>query len=136
HIRAWGGAQGFRTTSGEKLRVRNSGGHILHYGFALEPTQARIRKANLSALYGGKKYAQSSSPQEVGFYEPHQKVLLFRGPHPAVMRDVAAAATSKYESRAPLIRFRRNYFWEDVALVIKRCTGISLGVHKNYRLLR
>jgi hypothetical protein len=51
------------------------------------------------------------------------------------MREIAAAATWTYHSRNPLIRFRRDYFWEDIALIIKRCTGISLGVHKNYRLI-
>ena len=41
-----------------------------------------------------------------------------------------------YVSRNPLIRLRGEYFWEDVALMIKRCSGVTLGVHKNYRLIR
>ena len=51
-IRAWGGAQGFRTTDRQKLRVKNSGGRYFHYGYALEPNQARVRVKNLNELYG------------------------------------------------------------------------------------
>src|SRR5262249_30613041 len=43
-IRASGGAQGFRTRAGEKLRVRNSGGRFFHYGYALEPEVARRKR--------------------------------------------------------------------------------------------
>jgi len=51
------------------------------------------------------------------------------------MRDVVAAANWTYTSRNPLIRFRKSYFWEDIALLIYRCTGLKLGVPKNYRLI-
>ena len=64
----------------------------------------------------------------------------FTGTHPSVMRDTVAAANWTYTSRSPLIRFgrkyRRSYFWEDVAMLVKRMTGITIGVHKNYRLIR
>lgn len=134
-IRAWGGAQGFRTVDREKLRVKNSGGHFLHYGFALEPGQARVKKDNLATLYSGKTggVIPTRTPR---FYDDDQKVRPFKGTHPAVMRELAAQATWTYQSRNPLIRFRKNYFWEDIALLIKRCTGVTLGVHKNYRLIR
>ena len=70
------------------------------------------------------------------FYDDDQKVKAFKGTHPAPMRDPVAAAHWTYTSRNPLIRFRREYFWEDIALLLKRCTGLTLGVHKNYRLLK
>ena len=133
-IRSVGDAQGFRAQDGQKLRVKDSGGHYLHYGFALEPGLARIKKHNLAALYSQEKPARPNARPE-GFYDPDQKVRPFRGTHPAVMRELAAAATWTYHSRSPLIRFRRNYFWEDIALLIQRCTGLTLGVHKNYRLI-
>jgi hypothetical protein len=136
NIRASGGAQGFRTTDGQKLSVKNSGGRYFHYGFALEPGQARIKLGNLNELYGNEKAREAGARQPARFYDDDQKVKPFKGTHPATMREIVAAATWTYESRNPLIRFRRNYFWEDVALIIKRCTGITLGVHKNYRLTK
>jgi len=134
-IRAWGGAQGFRTTDGQKLRVKNSGGRFLHYGYALEPNQARVRVQNLNKLYGNQADAQAAGNRPAAFYTDDEKVKPFKGTHPAVMRELVQAATWTYHSRNPLIRFTRNYFWEDVALIIKRGTGITLGVHKNYRLI-
>jgi hypothetical protein len=132
-IRSVGDAQGFRAIDGSKLRVKNSGGQYFHYGFALEPASMSVKKTNLTSLYGESKRAPKRPPT---FYDDDQKVKPFKGTHPAVMRELAAAATWKYTSRNPLIRFRRNYFWEDIALLIKQCTGITLGVHKNYRLIK
>src|SRR5882724_3403254 len=54
-IRACGGAQGFRTTDHQKLRVKNSGGRYFHYGYALEPGQARTRVTSLNELYSNQK---------------------------------------------------------------------------------
>jgi glycosyltransferase involved in cell wall biosynthesis len=129
-----GDAQGFRTTSGEKLRVKVSGGRYHHYGFAIDPKIMRRKKENLVTLYEPNPVEQRERPE--GFYDDDQKVKPFTGTHPAVMRDIVASADWTYRSRNPLIRFRRNYFWEDIALLVYRCTGLKLGVHRNYRLIR
>ena len=135
-IQSVGDAQGFRGSGGRKLHVKNSGGQYFHYGFALEPSQMRIRKDNLARLYAKDRNEPLPASRPVIAYDDDQKVKPFKGAHPAVMRELAAAATWTYHSRNPLIRLRRDYFWEDIALLIKRGTGITLGVHKNYRLIR
>lgn len=134
NIRSVGDAQGFRAADGQKLSVKMSGGRYHHYGFAIDPAVMQKKKANLNSLYNTEQAAPEPKPK--GVYDEDQKVRPFRGTHPAVMREVVAAAHWSYQSRCPLIRFRRNYFWEDVALLLKQCTGITLGVHKNYRLVR
>jgi hypothetical protein len=136
NIRSVGDAQGFRTADGQKLRVKASGGKYFHYGFALEPTSMSRRKRNLHGLYHKPEAQAPAAARPPIAYDDDQKVKPFTGTHPAVMQAVVAAAHWTYQSRNPLIRFRRNYFWEDLALLLKRCTGITLGVHKNYRLLR
>ncbi len=135
-IRASGGAQGFRTIDGKKLRVKNSGGRYFHYGYALEPRQARTRVKNLSQLYDNQAAVQALENLPARFYTDDEKVKPFTGTHPAAIRELAAASTWTYHSRNPLIRFSKDYFWEDIALIVKRCTGITLGVHKNYRLIK
>ena len=137
NIRSCGDAQGFRTVDGQKLHVKKSGGRYFHYGHALKPDQAARKLRNLSGLY----HDDAGVKEEVGrrpprFYDDDQKVKPFTGTHPAVMQDIVAAADWTYTSRNPLIRFRRDCFWEDVALLVKRCTGLTLGVHRNYRLIR
>jgi glycosyltransferase involved in cell wall biosynthesis len=135
-IRAWGGAQGFRTTDAQKLRVKKSGGRYFHYGHALEPSQARIKYSNLETVYGNTKNLEAVARRPARFYEDDEKVKPFTGTHPAVMREVVARATWTYTSRNPLIRFNRDYFWNDIALIIKRYTGLTIGVHRNYRLIK
>ena len=135
-IRSCGGAQGFRTTDNQKLRVKNSGGRFFHYGYAVEPSQARKKLSNLADVYGNAAQVKAIRGGPESFYDDDQKVKPFTGTHPAVMRSVVDKATWTYTSRNPLVRFRRNYFWEDLALILKRCTGLTLGVHKNYRLLK
>ncbi len=132
-IRSVGDAQGFRTTAGQKLRVKASGGHYFHYGYALEPHQARQKHSNLASVYNDDAGASKIQGRPVRYYDDDQKVKPFTGSHPDVMKDLVARADWTYASRNPLIRFRREYFWEDVALLIYRGTGIKLGVHKNYR---
>ena len=141
NIRSLGDAQGFRTVNNEKLRVRLSGGKYFHYGHALSPEQARIKRVNFLRLSrSDEKVAREIENRPAQFYDEDQKVKKFTGTHPTVMREIVAAADWTYTSRAPLIRFkrkyRRSYFWQDVAMLLKRCTGITLGVHKNYRLIR
>jgi hypothetical protein len=135
-IRSSGGAQGFRTTDGQKLWVKSSGGRYFHYSCALRPEVARVKRANLASMFGDEKEAQRHLNAPAAFYEDDQKVKPFGGTHPAVMKEVVSAADWTYKSRNPLIRFKRNYFWEDVALLLKQCTGITLGVHRNFRRLR
>ena len=131
-----GDAQGFRTLDGRKLRVKKSGGHYCHYGHALHPDTARIKLQNLSRLWHDDASVENICRRPDGFYEDDHKVKPFTGTHPAVMREIVAAANWTYTSRNPLIRLRRKYFWKDVAALVKDCTGVEIGVHRNYRLIK
>lgn len=135
-IRSRGDAQSFRLLTGEKLRVKLSGGKYFHYGYALESDVARTKLMNLGSLYSDTEGMKRHAQRPPRFYDDDQKVKRFTGTHPTMMREIVEAANWKYHSRNPLIRFKRNYFWEDVALLIKQCTGITIGVHKNYRLIK
>lgn len=136
-IRSLGDAQGFRTRTNEKLYVKDSGGQYFHYGYALDPRQAVIKRENFLKLsQDDQAVALEMARAGQGFYDDDQKVKPFTGTHPAEMQAIVAAADWTYKSRNPLIRMRKNYFWEDVALLIKQCTGLTLGVHKNYRLMK
>jgi glycosyltransferase involved in cell wall biosynthesis len=140
-IQSRGDAQGFRTADNEKLWVKRSGGHYFHYGHALAPAQAKVKRENFLKLSrADEAVAREINNRPQQFYDEDQKVKRFTGTHPAVMRDIVAAANWTYTSRSPLIRlgraYRRSYFWEDIAMIVKRLTGITIGVHKNYREFR
>lgn len=135
-IRSWGGAQGFRTTDGQKLRVKKSGGRYFHYSCALEPEVARKKRGNLASMFGREDQVKRRLETRPNYYDDDQKVKPFKGTHPAVMKEIVAAADWTYKSRNPLIRFRKDYFWEDIALIVKRCTGLTVGVHRNFKRIR
>jgi glycosyltransferase involved in cell wall biosynthesis len=135
-IGSCGDAQGFRTLDGRKLRVKRSGGHYCHYGHALHPDTARTKLQNLSRLWHDDASVEKICRRPDGFYEDDHKVKPFTGTHPAVMQEIVAAANWTYTSRNPLIRLRRKYFWKDVAALVKDCTGVEIGVHHNYRLIK
>jgi hypothetical protein len=135
-IGSCGDAQGFRTLDGRKLQVKKSGGHYYHYGHALHPDLARRKLHNLARLWHDDIAAEKFLQRPDGFYEDDQKVKPFTGTHPAVMREIVAAANWTYTSRNPLIRLRRRYFWKDVAALVRDCTGVEIGVHRNYRLIK
>jgi len=136
NIRSNSDAQSFRTTDGEKLNVKRSGGHYLHYGHARHPEMARQRLRDFSRLWHDDAAVEKISDRPADFYDPDQKVKPFTGTHPAVMRDIVAAANWTYHSFNPFIRFRKKVFWNDVAYHIKNWTGVEIGVHRNFRLLR
>jgi glycosyltransferase involved in cell wall biosynthesis len=135
-IRSNSDAQSFRTIEDKKLDVKKSGGHYLHYGHARHPEMARQRLRDFSRLWHDDEALKKICERPANFYDDDQKVKPFTGTHPAVMRDIVAAADWTYCSRNPLIRFHRNFFWKDAALLLKNCTGIQLGVHRNFHLLR
>jgi glycosyltransferase involved in cell wall biosynthesis len=135
-IRSRGDAQGFRTVTNEKLRVKISGGQYYHYGHALPPQLARVKLRNLSKLWHDDTAVEKICERPEIFYEDDQKVKPFTGTHPQVMRELVAAADWTYRSRNPFVRFRKKVFWNDLAYHLKNLTGIEIGVHKNYRLLR
>jgi glycosyltransferase involved in cell wall biosynthesis len=136
HIRSRSDAQSFRTVKGEKLRVKRSGGHYFHYGHARHPEMAARRLREVSRLWHDDTGVDKISNRPAGFYDEDQKVRPFNGTHPSVMREAVAAANWTYDSRNPVIRFKRNCFWKDVAWLIKMATGIEIGVHRNFRLIR
>ena len=133
NVRSVGDAQGFRTIDRQKLRVKHSTGRYFHYGHALRPDVEQRKRSNLAGLYSNTAEAQQFAARPPSFYEDDQKVKRFTGTHPVVMRDLVAAADWTYTSRDPLIRFRRKVFWNDLAFLVKRCTGLSIGVHHNFR---
>jgi len=135
-IASRGDAQGFRTGDGRKLRVKTSGGHYFHYGHALRPDLARLKLSQVSRLWHDDASVEELCRRPETYYEPDHKVKPFTGTHPALMRDIVAAANWTYTSSNPLIRLRRKYFWKDIAYLINNCTGIELGVHRNYRLIK
>jgi hypothetical protein len=136
-VRSVGDAQGFRRPDGGKLRVRRSGGRYFHYGHALRPDLAARKARSLSSLYHDAEAVDERMGRlPVGFYEEDQRARTFTASHPHLMQEIVAQADWRYVPRAPLVRFRRKRFWRDVSYLVKQLTGLGIGIHRNFRLVR
>jgi glycosyltransferase involved in cell wall biosynthesis len=91
-MRSWKSAQGFRL-DGRKLRVRESGARVFHYGWVRPPETMKRKQIALDSLHHPKDWVQRRHPEpELAFdYGPLQHLKRFEGTHPAVMREWIAA---------------------------------------------
>ena len=108
-------------TSREEIR-----GPLLPLRPCPAPGHGSDQNSNCARLWHDDATVEKMCQRPDGFYEDDHKVKAFTGTHPAVMREIVAAANWTYTSRNPLIRFRRKYFWKDVAALVKGGTGVEI----------
>ena len=82
-------AAGFGRGDGRRLRTRDSGARIFHYGWVRPPAQLRAKTLALEALYRGQPSARDRATPRLGNVEV---AFRWRGTHPAVMRERIARA--------------------------------------------
>ncbi len=134
-ISSWRDAQGFRL-DGKKLRVRESGGRVFHYGWVRRDDVMEAKKIYQDSLHHG----QEPKDDEGGFrmeghLDPH---LLgdFAGTHPGVMDRRVREWTYRFD------RLKRTHplTLSDLRCratdILARMTGVRVGEYRNYRLLR
>jgi hypothetical protein len=135
-VRSWRDAQGFRLGQGEtarKLEVAPSGGRMFHYGWVRPPEEQAVKVAELERLYRGDEARERLLAQ--GFrYDATEKVRVFRGTHPAPMREWVAREDWAFEPRPR--RLRPGHLREDLLDLVEACTGWRIGEYRNYRLVR
>ncbi len=135
-VRSWRDAQGFRLGEGEdarKLRVAPRGGRIFHYGWVRPPDAQKVKMAELERLYHGDA-ARRQRLSEGFAYDVGEKVRVFRGTHPAPMREWVAREDWAFEPRPA--RLRRGHLREDLLDLVEAATGMRIGEYRNYRLVR
>ena len=88
NIRSWKDAQSFRK-DGKKLRVVDCGAWIYHYGWVRHPEVMRKKTIVMDSYYHDdewmkKKHSDSGKPWDYG---PLDRVPVFNGTHPEIMRN-------------------------------------------------
>ena len=132
-IRSWKDAQGFRTTSGEKLRVRPSGGRIFHYGWVKEPKVMQRKQRNFHRLWHADQWVDERYPEGEDF-DFRRTLFLerFAGTHPKVMQDRIARQALKYE---PPAGSNRRGLKDLLKHWVQRLTGWRPGEYRNFKRL-
>jgi len=87
-------AAGFGRRDGRRLRTRDSGARVFHYGWARSPEQLKAKTLALAALYHDEARVAERwggvAPERLGNVEV---AFRWRGSHPAVMRARMARTT-------------------------------------------
>lgn len=113
-------AAGFGRRDGTRLRTRESGARVFHYGWARPPAQLKAKTLALAALYHDEARVArrwgAADPERLGNVEV---AFRWRGAHPAVMRErVARTAWPAPVTRRPSL---------DTPLLSPRFYGAWLG---------
>lgn len=129
-------AQGFRL-DGRKLRVRESGGRIFHYGWVRPPGVMLAKKKAQDRLHH-KSIDEAKYAAYFEFVDQIDPFMIapYRGAHPALMKKKIMDWKYKFDKKRSRHRtsFRDwRYRFSDV---LARLTGIRPGEYRNYRILK
>jgi len=140
-VRSIGDAQSFRI-GGRKLRVALARAEIYHYGYVRPPRLMQRRNYATEVNYWGTAGADRRCAGRPPAYDfgPLDRVPVFRGTHPAVMRERIAAMDWKHElqySGAPATRHKHDRAKYRLLTWIERTFlgGRRLGGYRNYVLI-
>jgi hypothetical protein len=134
-ITSWRSAQGFRL-EGRKLRVKETGGRVFHYGWVRPTKVMREKKSYHDQLHhgeaGGEKYSDFEFQNHVDPY------LLgnYTGTHPKVMERTIEEGKFKLDRTASCHKMTLADLKCRLTDAFARITGVHLGEYKNYRLLQ
>ncbi|MBN1807529.1 MAG: hypothetical protein JW909_00560 [Planctomycetes bacterium] len=135
-LRSKGDAQSFRFRDGGKAVAAESGARIFHYGYTRPPDVMKNKVNRASAVYHGEGGPEMG---EAEFdYGPLERLAVFEGTHPAVMKDRIAALSwqgSLRETDPPGMKrscHKHERLKYRMLTALENATGWDLG-HKNYR---
>ncbi|HBS86290.1 MAG: hypothetical protein A2W91_09710 [Bacteroidetes bacterium GWF2_38_335] len=156
-IHSWESAQSFRRIPGfdgidyrqkvntYKLKVASSGAEIFHYGWVRPPDLMKRKNTALDTIHKGKERADeiAAKKQKETDYGPLNKIPLFKGTHPAVMKEWIARFDweDKLQYSGEVNPDRETYKHERMKYKILTFLennflgGRSIGGFKNYKLL-
>ena len=100
-IKSYRDAQGFRWDDNRKLNVKLIDAYIYHYGWVRNPLTMYQKTEGFGKLWAGeegKKRNNDAEQKAIQFdYSKIDSVTLFKGTHPAVMKDLVAKEDWNFE---------------------------------------
>jgi len=126
-------AQGFQK-QGRPLKVKVSGGSIYHYGWVKHPKFQQQKQLNFNKLWHDDHWMDKNVDKVDEFdYSQIDSLKLFNGTHPEVMKDRISKMNWKFsfDPTQKKLSFKNRFH-----IFLKKYFGISIGVYKNYRILK
>jgi glycosyltransferase involved in cell wall biosynthesis len=100
-IQSWSTAQSFRYPKGKKLQVAPANARIFHYGWVRPPRLMQKKRHAFRTTHHGKEKIEKEiqrDPEEFD-YGPLNRLAVFTGTHPEVMKDQIARMDWKDQLR-------------------------------------
>jgi len=131
-VRSVGDAQGFRM-EGRKPRVKPANASIFHYGWVKPPRKMGEKNKHMFRWWHGHKFDDAFNNFE---YTNSYGLKIFKGSHPAVMRELVAAQdwtfVPKFNPVSWTLRDYKNLLSDVTEAVFRK----RFGEHKNYELIK
>jgi len=136
-IASWSSAQGFRL-NGRKLRVKDTGAHIYHYGWVRPPEVMAAKKRYHDSLHHGNEWAKEYKKEKFDYFKHIDPAMLnkYNGSHPKVMEE----RIGKWQRGFDISKSTRRLTFKDIrnriSDSIARKTGWRIGEYKNFILIK
>lgn len=133
NVKSWKDAQGFRTLSNEKLKVKKINASIYHYGWVKSPEFQQVKQKQFHRLWHDDQKLSNYVSDGAEFdYSSIDSLQLFKGTHPKLMMNRINAANWKFSFDISKKNFTLKgwflYYFE-------KYFGIRLGEYKNYKIV-
>lgn len=134
-----GDAQGFRVKMDTQLRkpyVKNANASIYHYGWVKTPAKMGEKNKHMFRWWHGNKYDDAFKDFA---YKSGYGLKSYKGSHPAVMSELVKNQNWEFKpltGPASWLGWNAKDFKNLTSDIFEKCTGLRIGEHKNYVLLK
>ncbi|GAB4208426.1 MAG: hypothetical protein Fur0023_19970 [Bacteroidia bacterium] len=126
-------AQGFRKKDNTKLKVKDTGAYIYHYGWVRHPQAQLEKQLNFHKLWHDDKWVNKNvDAKKVLKYEVNDILEQFSGTHPPVMQERISRYNWHFDYDKSKIKLSLK---EKILYQIEMLTGYRIGEYKNYQLI-
>jgi len=136
-IASWSSAQGFRL-NGRKLRVKDIGAYIYHYGWVRPPKVMAEKKRYHDSLHHGNGWEKEYKKENFDYLKHIDPTILMKydGSHPKVMEKRIKEWQGGFDISNSTHRLTFKDIRNRISDFIARKTGWKIGEYKNFILIK
>jgi hypothetical protein len=125
-------AQGFRKKPNEKLKVKLIDADVYHYSWVRDPRALQAKLETFHRFWHDDQWIEKTMVKAEEFdYGDTEELALFKGTHPAVMKDRIARQSWEYSNDLSRKPSSLKYKFKKA---IEQLTGWRVGEYRNYKL--
>jgi len=136
-ISSWSSAQGFRL-NGRKLRAKDTGADIFHYGWVRPPEVMAAKKRYHDSLHHGDGWEKEYKAEKFDFLKHIDPAMLkkYKGSHAKVMEERITRWRGEFDISKSTHRRTFKDIKNRISDYIARKTGWKIGEYKNFILIK